>query len=88
MFRKKKYISSPKNYIIVTNFGDSRFIVDLKGTYYAPFYKISSKYPQIIFYSLLKLPLLGYEPKRSDFECCFNANELVLEKGGASRAPL
>ncbi len=34
--------------------------------------------PQIIFYSLLKLPLLGYEPKRSDIECCFNANELLL----------
>ncbi len=47
----------------------------LKGTYYAPFYKMWNKSlmspericdvlaqntPQIIFYSLLKLPLLGY----------------------------
>ncbi len=34
---------------------------------------------QIIFYSLLKLPLFGYETKRSDIECvALNANELVL----------
>ncbi len=32
----------------------------------------------IICYSLLKLPLLGYESKRSDFECYINANELLL----------
>ncbi len=47
----------------------------LKGTYYAPFYKMSLMSPericevlaqntrQINFYSLLKLPLLEYEPK-------------------------
>ncbi len=35
--------------------------------------------PQINFYSLLKLPLLGYEPKRADFEyVALNANELLL----------
>ncbi len=35
--------------------------------------------PQIHFYSLLKLPLLGYEPKRADFEyVALNANELLL----------
>ncbi len=34
---------------------------------------------QIIFYSLLKLPRLGYEPKRSDFEyVALNENELLL----------
>ncbi len=47
---------------------------------------------QIIFYSLFKLPLLGYEPKRAIFVFVpLNANELVLlasfsEEGGASRA--
>ncbi len=35
--------------------------------------------PQIHFYSLLKLLLLGYEPKRADFEyVALNANELLL----------
>ncbi len=34
--------------------------------------------PQINFYSLLKLPFLGYEPKRADFEyVALNANELL-----------
>ncbi len=43
-------------------------------------------------YSLLKLPLLGYEPKHAVFVFVpLNANELVLpapfsEEGGASRA--
>ncbi len=61
-------------------------------TYYAPFYKMLNKslmFPecicvvlaqntrQIIFNSLLKLPLLGYEPKRADFVFVpLNANEL------------
>ncbi len=34
--------------------------------------------PHIIFYSLLNLPLLEHEPKCTDFDCCFNANELLL----------
>ncbi len=35
--------------------------------------------PQIHFYSLLKLPLLGYEPKRADLEyVALNARELLL----------
>ncbi len=35
--------------------------------------------PQINFYSLLNLALLGYEPKRADFECvALNASELLL----------
>ncbi len=35
--------------------------------------------PQIILYSLLKFPLLGYEPKHADFEyVALNANELLL----------
>ncbi len=35
--------------------------------------------PQINFYSLLKWPLLGCEPKRSDIEyVALNANELLL----------
>ncbi len=35
--------------------------------------------PQINFYSLLKLPILEYEPKRSEFEyVALNANELLL----------
>ncbi len=35
--------------------------------------------PQINFYSLLKLPLLGYEPKRSVFEyVALNVSELLL----------
>ncbi len=39
----------------------------------------SSNTLQIIFYSLLKLPLLGYEPKRADFEyVALNAIELLL----------
>ncbi len=45
--------------------------------------------PQKNLYSLLKLPLLGYEPKRADFEhVAVNANELLLpdKEGGASRA--
>ncbi len=48
--------------------------------------------PQIIFYSLLKLPLLGYEPKLTvSVFVPLNANELVLpdpfsEEGGALRA--
>ncbi len=45
--------------------------------------------PQINLYSLLKLPLLGYEPKRADFDyVALNASELLLpgEEGGASRA--
>ncbi len=34
---------------------------------------------QIHFYSLLKLPLLGYEPKRTNFEyVALNANEPLL----------
>ncbi len=34
---------------------------------------------KIICYSLLKCPLLGYEPKRSDFEyVVLNENELLL----------
>ncbi len=34
---------------------------------------------QINLYSLLKLPLLGYEPKRAVFEyVALNANELLL----------
>ncbi len=34
---------------------------------------------QIISYSLLKLPLLGYEPKRAVFEyVALNARELLL----------
>ncbi len=34
---------------------------------------------QIYFYSLLKLPLLGYEPKRAVFEyVALNARELLL----------
>ncbi len=36
---------------------------------------------QIIFYCLLKSPLLGYEPKRSDIECvALNASELLLSE--------
>ncbi len=35
--------------------------------------------PQINLYSLLKLPLLGCEPKRAEFEnVALNANELLL----------
>ncbi len=35
--------------------------------------------PQINLYSLLKLPLLGYESKRADFKyVALNANELLL----------
>ncbi len=35
--------------------------------------------PQIHFYSLLKLPFLGCEPKRTVFEyVALNANELLL----------
>ncbi len=35
--------------------------------------------PQIKFYSLLKLPVLGCEPKRAEFECvALNASELLL----------
>ncbi len=35
--------------------------------------------PQINFYSLLKLPLLGYEPKHADFEyVALDRNELLL----------
>ncbi len=35
--------------------------------------------PQINLYSLLKLPLLGYEPKRANFKyVALNANELLL----------
>ncbi len=35
--------------------------------------------PQINFYSLLKLPLLGYEPKRPVFEyVALNASDLLL----------
>ncbi len=35
--------------------------------------------PQINLYSLLKWPLLGYKPKRADFEyVALNANELLL----------
>ncbi len=35
--------------------------------------------PQIIFYSLLKLPLLAYEPKHAEFEyVALNASELLL----------
>ncbi len=42
-------------------------------------WSFSSKYPTDHFYSLLKLPLLGYEPKRAVFEyTALNANELVL----------
>ncbi len=34
---------------------------------------------QINFYSLLKLPLFGYEPKRAEFEyVALNARELLL----------
>ncbi len=37
----------------------------------------SSEY--LLFYSLLKLPLLVYEPKRADFEyVALNANEMLL----------
>ncbi len=46
--------------------------------------------PQINFYSLLKLALLGCEPKRTDFEyVALNTNELLLleKRDGASRAP-
>ncbi len=66
----------------------------LKGTYYAPFYKMYNKSimspericevlaqntPQKVFYSLLKLALLECEPKRADFEyVALNANELLL----------
>ncbi len=32
-------------------------------------WSFSLKYQTDIFYSLLKLPLLGYEPKRTDFDC-------------------
>ncbi len=65
----------------------------LKETYYALFYKILNKSlmspariyevlaqytPQIDFYSLVKM-VLGYEPKRADFEyVALNANELLL----------
>ncbi len=45
--------------------------------------------PQINIYSLLKLPLLGYEPKPADFEyVALNPKELLLlgKEGGASRA--
>ncbi len=43
-------------------------------------YEVLAQYtPQIDFYSLLKLSLLGYEPKRTDFEyVALNANELLL----------
>ncbi len=35
--------------------------------------------PQINFYSLLKLPLLRYEPKHTEFEyVALNARELLL----------
>ncbi len=35
--------------------------------------------PQTIFYSLLKLPCLGFEPKRAEYEyVVLNANELLL----------
>ncbi len=37
-----------------------------------------SKYLTDNLYSLLKLPLFWYKPKRPVFECCFNANELLL----------
>jgi len=53
---------------------------------------LSSTYPTNNFYSLLKLPLLGYEPKRTVFVFVpLHANELALpppfsEEGGASRA--
>ncbi len=44
---------------------------------------------QIIFNSLLKLPLLGYEPKRADFVFVpLNANELVLPAPFQKRAEL
>ncbi len=37
--------------------------------------------PQINFYSLLKLALLGYEPKRAEFEyVALNASELLLSE--------
>ncbi len=35
--------------------------------------------PHTLFYSLLKLPFLGYEPKRAEFEyVALNAYELLL----------
>ncbi len=47
--------------------------------------------PQLIFYSLLKLPLLGYEPKRTIFVCPFKGKWAggpgpLSGEGGASRA--
>ncbi len=43
---------------------------------------------QIIFYSLLKLPLLGYEPKSAVFEyvALMQMSWCSGEEGGASRA--
>ncbi len=45
----------------------------------------SSIYPHINLYSLFKLPLLGSEPKRTNFEyVALNANELLLPERGRS----
>ncbi len=45
--------------------------------------------PQIIFYSLLKWPLLGYEPKHAIFVFVpLNANELVLQAPFQKRVEL
>lgn len=43
---------------------------------------------QIIFYSLLKLPLLGYEPKRAVFVFPYKCKRAGApgEEGGASKA--
>ncbi len=44
---------------------------------------------QIMFYSLLKLPLLGYEPKRAIFVSFpLNANELLFPDPFQKRAEL
>ncbi len=40
--------------------------------------RFRSKYLTDNLYSLLKLPLFWYKPKHPVFECCFNANELLL----------
>ncbi len=42
-------------------------------------WSFSLKYLTNFIYSLLKLPLLGYEPKHADFEyVALNANELLF----------
>ncbi len=54
-----------------------------------PICEVLAQYtPQINFYSLLKLAVLGCEPKRAEFEyVALNARAVAPgEEGGASRA--